>query len=810
MKVFMIPHIDNLSDSESGIHSVIRAYFEYAQKFDIEFVAKDDACDLFAVHAGMGQAPKDVPTVSHLHGLYFTADFHMPNWAYRSNEHIVKALRIADQVTVPSRWVAKTLQRDMHLNPYVLPHGVNWQDWQGKADKGDYVVGYAKNRAGMDVCNPDFLQELCPQFPKTPFYATFAPSGIENVQVTGLMPHQQMKELVKGAKVFVSDTKETFAIAVLEAMASGVAVLAANHGNVPALVPHGIAGYCYQPGNMADMASGLSYCLQHSDALGANARELAKRFTWESAVEQLAGIYRLALQPRPDTVAIVIPAYNKDAYLERAVQSALEQTYPVSEIIIVDDGSTDNTRHIGSSLDTMYQQVHYIRQDNAGVSQARNRGIEQSTSKLVVCLDADDWIDPQFVEACVGPLVTDKSLGITYTGLTWHNADGTYGNSAWPPVDYNFDMQLRHKNQVPTCCLFRRDLWQRLGGFRSRYEIAGAGSEDADLWTRIGAIGYAGKKVTDGGLFHYQLGGQVSSNPNYREVNWLAWHPWAKDGQHPFASVAKPLQASHPVRQYDEPAVSVIIPVGPGHGKYLLDALDSLEAQTFRQWEVILVDDSGEGLPESLYQAYPFIRVITTEGRKGAGFARNRGAEAAAAPFLLFLDADDWLYPDCITKMLDGWGRNEAAIYSDSVGIATVDDPSLLAHNLQQDMLSYNAKTKEAIIRYRASDFDRDKAMLQPENPPYLWCNITTLLPRAWHFEIGGFDESMESWEDLLLWYKLAWSGKCFCRIPEPLLVYRFYTGTRREVGRSSWPELVEYIKQQKKLFALEHRIDLG
>lgn len=800
MKVLSIPHLNQLSDSESGIHSVIRHYFRLAPQYDIDFVTDEDSFELVAIHAGMGRPEQSAPTISHLHGLYWTGDFHMPNWAYRSNEHIVKALRVADQVTVPSQWVAKTLQRDMHSRPHVLPHGVNWQDWQGEVDKGDYVVGYAKNRAGMDVCNPDFLQELCPQFPKTLFYATFAPSGIKNAQVTGLLPHQQMKELVKGSKVFVSTTKETFGIAILEAQAAGVPVLAYRQGGAVDTVSHGITGYLAEPGNVYDLAQGLAYCLNHSDTLGANARELSKRFTWEAAVEQLAGIYRLALQPRPETVAIVIPAYNKDTYLERAVQSALEQTYPVSEIIIVDDGSGDNTMHIGSSLASMHEKVQYIRQDNAGVAHARNRGIEQATAKYICCLDADDWIDPPFVEACLAPLVADKSLGITYTGITWHSEDGRYGNSAWPPVDFNFEMQLRHKNQVPTCCLFRRDLWARLGGFRQRYAPDGAGSEDADLWTRIGAIGYAGKKVTDGGLFHYQLGGQVSSNPNYREVDWLAWHPWARDGQHPFASVAKPLQASHPVRQYDEPAVSVVIPVGPGHGKYLVDALDSLEAQTFRQWEVILVDDSGEGLPESLRQAYPFARIITTEGRKGAGFARNRGAEAAVAPFLLFLDADDWLYPDCITRMLDGWGRNEAAIYSDSVGIATVDDPSLLAHNLQQDMLAYNTKTKEARIRYRAADFDQHKAMLQPENPPYLWCNITTLLPRAWHSEIGGFDESMSSWEDIDYWYRLAWAGKCFCRIPEPLLVYRFYTGTRREIGRQEYANLLEYLKGKRNV----------
>lgn len=793
INVISIPHVLQLSDSESGIHTVVRNYFKYAQDFGIRFVTTDDAADLIAIHAGMGKPIQTVPIVAHLHGLYWTADYYMPNWAHRSNEHIVELLRHADAVTVPSAWVAETLQRDMHTSPLVLPHGVEWQSWQTDEAKGDYVVGYAKNRAGMDVCNPDFLSELCPRFPDLQFYATFAPNGVQNVRTTGVLPYEQMKRLVQGARVFIQTTKETWGIAMLEAMACGTPVLAYGYGGAAELVEHGVTGYLAAPGSIDDLAQGLQYCYEYADVLGANAREKARQLTWPAAVEKLAKIYQSVLVPKPPTVSVVIPAYNKEAHLEEAVNSVLSQNYPVDKIVIVDNNSTDNTGHIGRSLAELYDSVVYVNEPKQGVAHARNSGISLTDSKYICCLDADDWIDSRFIGTCVHALEQDKSLGIAYTGLTWHRQDGASGNSAWPGK-YDYDDQLKRKNQVPTCCVFRRDLWQRTGGYRQRYAPTGAGAEDAELWTRMGALGFRGEKVTDAGLFHYRYGGQVSSNPNYREADWLAWHPWVIDGQHPLASVAKPNRMSHPVRQYDEPTISVIIPVGPGHEEYLTDALDSLEAQTFRKWEVIIVDDTGGLLPESLYQAYPFMRTIRTQGKQGAGFARNRGAEVARAPFLFFLDADDWLDPRCFEYMLKAWGESGEAIYSDYIGIATVGALSGLDEVLRQSVLDRDEKTGRTVLRYRAAPFDCASLIDQPKNPPYLWCNVSTLVEKRWHDAIGGFDESMTSWEDVDYWYRMAWSGVCFYRVAEPLLVYRFNTGQRREAGRREWDRLIAHI----------------
>ena len=241
-----------------------------------------------------------------------------------------------------------------------------------------------------------------------------------------------------------------------------------------------------------------------------------------------------------------------------------------------------------------------------------------------------------------------------------------------------------------------------------------------------------------------------------RKPVWLAWHPWAYDKEHPFASHARPKRWSHPVRQYDEPVVSVIIPVGPKHEQQVEDALDSVEAQLFRKWECIVVWDTGAEVPERLRKAYPYVRWLRSKGRRyGAGAARNAGAKLARAPFLLFLDADDWLYPEALQKMVAEWDQEEAIIYTDYIGKAYIEDPDELSPKLQQQIM-WRTDDGLTAIRYEASDYDVARAQRQPDENPWVWCNISSLVPRTWHKEVEGFDESLGSWEDVDYWWRLS------------------------------------------------------
>jgi glycosyltransferase involved in cell wall biosynthesis/predicted flap endonuclease-1-like 5' DNA nuclease len=255
------------------------------------------------------------------------------------------------------------------------------------------------------------------------------------------------------------------------------------------------------------------------------------------------------------------------------------------------------------------------------------------------------------------------------------------------------------------------------------------------------------------------------------------------------------------VRQYDQPYVSVVIPVGPGHEEQVINALDSLEAQTFRQWEAILAWDSKPEKGEWIKTAYPFVRWADG-GQKGAGAARNRGVEIARAPLLFFLDADDWLYPSALADLLQVYaeelGRQErVAVYSDCVGLAYIDNPEQLTPDAQKRIIE-RRDDGWTVIYQPMLDFDCDRVMGQPDlRAPYVWNLISTLFPREWHDEIGGFDEAMPSWEDWDYWLRMAWAGKCFVRVPKDLLVYQFYSGQRREIGLQNAKNLVQYMQDK-------------
>jgi len=335
----------------------------------------------------------------------------------------------------------------------------------------------------------------------------------------------------------------------------------------------------------------------------------------------------LTFLPDPLSVSIIISSYNKRKTIGRTIESAISQTIK-SDIIVVDDGSEDNSVEIINQYP-----VTLIQQENQGSAIARNNGILSTHTKYICCLDADDWILPTYLEKCINVLEEDNSLGITYTGMRTHHTNGKSYNSFWPR-EFDYEKQLAGKNQISCCCVFRRTMFDRLGGYRQRYAPKGTGADDAEFWLRAGSIGYNAKFVTGELLFNYYYGIGISSNKDYFTPNWLESHPWAKDGQHPFASMAKPEKYSHPVRAYDKPLISVIITIPKEDEYHLVDALDSLEAQTMRNWEAIVVNDNPT---EYIKKAFPFAHYVTT---------REEGIEKARSNSIFFLDNNTHLHPD--------------------------------------------------------------------------------------------------------------------------------------------------------------------
>jgi glycosyltransferase involved in cell wall biosynthesis len=125
-------------------------------------------------------------------------------------------------------------------------------------------------------------------------------------------------------------------------------------------------------------------------------------------------------------VSVIIPTYNYGKYIEKAIDSVLAQTYQDFEIIVVDDGSTDNTKEI---IETRYKdKVRYFYQENKGAPVARNKGIRKSRGEYLTFLDADDWFAPENLKYKVKVLDNDADAG-------WVYSDGYYVNKEGEIID---------------------------------------------------------------------------------------------------------------------------------------------------------------------------------------------------------------------------------------------------------------------------------------------------------------------------------------------------------------------------------------
>ncbi|MDH4227405.1 MAG: glycosyltransferase [Deltaproteobacteria bacterium] len=131
-------------------------------------------------------------------------------------------------------------------------------------------------------------------------------------------------------------------------------------------------------------------------------------------------------------VSVVIPTFNRALLLKEAVVSVLAQTYVNLEVIIVDDGSTDNTGEVVTALGD--SRIRYIKKPNGGVSSARNRGIEEATGEFIAFLDSDDMWRPTKVEKQIGALCDNPAFDVCCTGFDIIGNDGRVFDTLVPKL----------------------------------------------------------------------------------------------------------------------------------------------------------------------------------------------------------------------------------------------------------------------------------------------------------------------------------------------------------------------------------------
>ncbi len=220
-------------------------------------------------------------------------------------------------------------------------------------------------------------------------------------------------------------------------------------------------------------------------------------------------------------VSIIIPSYNAEKYVREAVDSALAQTHKGTEVVVVDDGSTDNTREVLRPY-TEAGRIKYVHQANKGLAGARNAGIESSSGDYVAFLDADDIFLPDKVEEQVGALEANKDYGVCYSDLLHFDNSGKLYHHRYKYPSGEIFEPLLHKQFInPLTVMARREIFEKYGYFDESLRR----SEDWDMWLRLA---HAGVKFyfLDKPLAKYRIQNNdnlsaTGSEPEMKEKNLL-------------------------------------------------------------------------------------------------------------------------------------------------------------------------------------------------------------------------------------------------------------------------------------------------
>lgn len=215
-------------------------------------------------------------------------------------------------------------------------------------------------------------------------------------------------------------------------------------------------------------------------------------------------------------VSFVIPNYNHAGYLGDAIRSALAQTYANIEVIVVDDGSTDDSRTVATQFG---ERIRYMYQRNAGLSAARNTGVQAAHGEYIALLDADDLLEPAYAERLLTALAQVPGAEGAYCGFRFVDQNNEPLNrieQRTVPPEALYGSLLNGNYWVPESLLARRDCYLASGEFDTSLRAC----EDWDVWLRF-SHRYRLVGIDDVLIRYRVVAGSMSSNPQRMLENRL-------------------------------------------------------------------------------------------------------------------------------------------------------------------------------------------------------------------------------------------------------------------------------------------------
>lgn len=514
-------------------------------------------------------------------------------------------------------------------------------------------------------------------------------------------------------------------------------------------------------------------------------------------------------------VSIVIPVYNGSNYMREAIDSALAQTYDNIEIIVINDGSKDNTEEIAKSYG---DKIRYFSKKNGGVATALNMGIANMRGDYFSWLSHDDMYKPDKVEKNVAVLRNDP-MCIAYSDYETMDEKQVYigtisSKRLHRAGNYEFGLFPLICGLIHGCSLLiHRTYFETYGVFDESLRS----TQDYDLWLKMfrgQRLKYIPEALVKGRVHQRQV---TSSSDKTIPENELLWknmlqsltdeemraikgskrHFWINQAQ--FMKIETPFvkATEYAFEQLKESTdelrgglVSVIIPFY-NRVEMLLRSIKSVQRQSYQNWELILVND---GSTDDISEVEHYIaqdnriKLISYERNMGVAHAKNIGLDVVTGAFIAFLDSDDtWdslKLEKQLTYMLE---NNYCASHTgynrvDAQGnlLQKIDITELQGDVFRRCLYSCNIATPCVIV-------DRE-----------LWGNLR-------------FPQNIDYGEDVCVWLELAWIGK-WGYIPEALSsVYVKETSAYNDKRKQQlgYVEILRYVLKKPEWVPYQHEIGI-
>ena len=451
----------------------------------------------------------------------------------------------------------------------------------------------------------------------------------------------------------------------------------------------------------------------------------------------------------PPKVSVVMPTYNRAHYLREALDSILAQTLHDWELIIIDDGSTDNTKELVESYKD--SRIKYYNFGHNGISYSRNIGNLLSRGEIIAVSDSDDVNLPDRLEVTCKEMEKGNA-DIIYSSM-FHFYD-TGEKELIPSHPFSHE-RLREGNFIyhPTVA-YRRDAAMRCP-YNEELEMV----EDYHMYLQ----------AAEKGLKFYQLKEPLVMHRLHKE------QVSAIKGKEMEAIHRKIVESSKKAINGPDnsPIVTVIIPTY-NRPEMLKDALMSVLSQTYNNFEIIVVNDAGKDIAEVIDSLNSEGKIIYLQHKENRGLpaARNTGLKTAKGRYIAYLDDDDIYYPDHLETLVSFLKTEQdyKVAYTDS-------------NYVFQEWITDRYVTLSKKVLY-SQDFDRQRLLVSNYMPVLNVMHRKDLVDKA-----GLFDEKLGAHEDWDMW--LRFSQQCdFYHIKKITAEVRFRTDGTTMTSKDRMPFL--------------------